>query len=114
MILCYGHEIVSKILSYLHIWKCTGNIEEARPFWEKYSQVNEYFLKIRKIIQDNDFPRRLFLYHNLNIDEELNVTVEYYPDTLEGIIKSFVDRYNIHLNKHIYNQWTKYDTNFIK
>jgi dipeptidyl-peptidase-3 len=92
MILIYGQELVTKILVPLHIWRCTGDIDEARPFIEKYSQVNESFLKIQKVIKENEIPRRLELYYNLNIDNNSNVSIDEYPATLEGIINSFVDR----------------------
>jgi hypothetical protein len=95
MILCYGQNIVSRILTPIHIWKCTGDSESAKAFVENYSTVPDLYLKIRKIINDTNIPRRLELYYNLEIDEEKNVTIKSYPETHEGIIYSFVDRYII-------------------
>ena len=93
MIICYGQEIVIKILTYLHIWKCTGDIESAKSFYDKYSIVNEYFLKIIKKLKYNQFSKYLELYHNLDIDMDQNINIIDYPVTLEGIINSYVDRY---------------------
>lgn len=93
MILIYGQELINRILVPLHIWRCTGDIQNARSFFEKYSLVNEYFLKIRRVIVEHQVPRRLELYNNLVLDNNtMNITLEKYPDTLEGIINSFVDR----------------------
>jgi dipeptidyl-peptidase-3 len=88
----YGQDIVTKILTNIHIWKCTANSKDTKDFMDKYSEVNEFYLKIRKIITDRKIPRRLELNHNLKIDDELNVTIVEYPETMEGILKSFVDR----------------------
>lgn len=92
MLLCYGQDIVSRILTPIHIWRCTGNSNEAREFFNKYSSVNDYFLKIRKVILETEVPRRLELNHNLKIDSNCNVTLEEYPLTPEGIINSFIHR----------------------
>ena len=92
MLLCYGQDLVSRMLTSLHVWKCTGDYEEARLFTEKYSSVNDYFLKIRKIICDMNIPRRLELFCNLEISNDSEVTIKHYPDSLEGIINSYVDR----------------------
>ena len=91
--MCYGQELVARIFTSLHIWKATGDYQEAKEFYEKYSNVNEFFLKIRKISVENEIPRRLELYHNLIFESKTSIRIEEYPDTLEGIIKSFVDRY---------------------
>jgi dipeptidyl-peptidase-3 len=92
MIIYYGQDVVNRILTPLHIWKCTGNAKDARAFVQKYSAVNDYFLKIKKILDDYKIPRRLELNQNLFIDEHVNVVVEEYQETMEGIIKSFVNR----------------------
>lgn len=115
MILCYGQELTEKILTYFHIWKSTGACASAREFYNKYSFIDDFFLKIRKIVCDNAQLRPLDLYHNINFDtQDKSVSLAEYPETMEGIIQSFVDRFHTDLNKDIYEQWTKYDTNFIK
>jgi dipeptidyl-peptidase-3 len=90
--MCYGLDIITRMLRPLHIWKCLGNVEEARKFWDIHTQVDNGFLKIRKVVKENEIPRRLELYYNLEIDSEDNVVIVDYPETMEGIIKSFVDR----------------------
>ena len=113
-ILIYGKQLLSKIMIKIHIWKCTGDVENASKFIDKYSEFDDRFLKIKKIIEKNNSTISLFLFHNLIMDEDGNVNYKEYKDSLEGIIESNVDRFGTEYNKDIYNQWVKYATNFIK
>jgi hypothetical protein len=71
----------------------TGNYEDSQIFFDKYSNVPENMLWIKKLIKDNFIPRRLKLFDNLELDEtNMNVIIKEYPETTEGIIQSFVDR----------------------
>ena len=100
MVLCYGNEMVTRIVIPLQIWMSTGNNQEAAVFFDKYSHVPETYLKTKKLFNENYNPRRLQLFDNLELDEQMqNVSVKEYPETIEGIIQSFVDRY---LNKSIF------------
>ena len=107
-ILEYGQELVGQILLRLHIWKCTADSESAKEFYAHHSEVSEFFLRVRKITCDNEKPRRLELNHNLKLDENNNVVLVEYPETVEGIIESYVDRYGTSINQAIYDQWMKY------
>ena len=109
----FGRDLVSKILLNLHIWKCTGDCESTEKFYDEYSHVDDFMLKIRKICVDNEKPRRFELYHNLKLsDDGKNVSVVEYPETVEGIIESNVDRFGTKLNQDIIEQWRRYDTKF--
>lgn len=115
MILCYGHDLCEKLLINLNIWRCTGDSEVAKEFMNKHSEVDEFYIKIKKIVCDNLQPRTLDVYYNLFLNkEDTSVSLVEYPETMEGIIQSFVKRFQTSLNKDIYEQWTKYDTNFIQ
>ena len=113
-ILIYGKELLSKLMIKIHIWKCTGDVENARKCIDKYSEVDEKFLKIKNIVENNNSTISLFLFHNLIMDEDGNVKYKEYKDNLTGIIQSNIDRFGTEYNKEIYNQWVKYATNFIK
>ena len=115
ILLLSANLILSSIMPKLHIWKATGDVESASEFIEKYSQLDEKFLKIKHILDKTELPKTLYLFHNLVRDEE-NDTIKYkeYPETLEGIIESNLDRFGTEYNKDIYSQWVKYATNFIK
>ena len=113
-ILIYGKELLSKIMTKIHIWKCTGDVENASNFINNYSQLDEKFLKIKKIVEKNNTTVTLFLFHNLIKDEDGNISYKEYKENLLGIIESNLDRFGTEYNKDIYNQWVKYATNFIK
>ena len=113
-ILIYGKQLLSKIMVKIHIWKCTGDVENASKFINNYSEIDDRFLKIRKIISNKSRTLSLFLFHNLIMDENGTVNYKEYKDSLEGIIESNIDRFGTEYNKDIYNQWVKYATNFIK
>ena len=102
-----------KILTHLHIYKATGDFENAKIFYDKYSAVDEYYLKIRDILIANETPRRLELNHNLKMNDDKTISIVEYPETVEGLIESFVDRYGNDFNKEIVEQWTRYDKQFI-
>ena len=112
-IMKHGKALVEKILTHLHIYKATGDFENAKIFYDKYSTVNDYYLKIRDILIANETPRRLELYHNLKVNDDKTISIVEYPETLEGVIESFVDRYGDDFNKEIIEQWTRYDKQFI-
>lgn len=106
-IIKHGKKLVEDILIKIHIWKAIGDFEDANTFYEKYSHVDEMFLKIREILLENEPPRRLELNHNLKIDQSGSVSIIEYPETVEGIIESFVDRYGTEFNKEIYEELSK-------
>lgn len=107
--------IVSNLMPKLHIWKCIGDIQSTTEFIKKYSKLDEKFLKIKKILEKEELPKTLFLYNNLIRDEEDGtITYKEYPENLDGIIESNLDRFGTDYNKDVYAQWVKYATNFIK
>ena len=55
------------------------------------------------------------MYPNLKKDDKSNlITIQDYPETMEGIIQSNVERYGNEFNKDIYQQWKKYETSLIE
>ena len=115
MILCSANEVLSKLMLKMNIWKCIGDVESATECIRHYSEIDETFLKIKKIIDKNEEKNKFYLYHNL-IRDEKDGTVSYkeYEESLEGIVESNLDRFGTQFNKDVYSQWVKYVTNFIK
>ena len=110
MLLCYGQQLISDILLKLHLWKCTGDVENARKFLSNYSEVKKEYLILRNIILENEHPHRIELNHNLMLNKTNNsVTITEYSERLEGIVESFVNRYSKEDNEDIYDEWVKYD-----
>ena len=93
MIFCFGFEIVTRLLMEIQIWILTGNFEEAKIFYEKFSNVPNEYSKMKKIINENSINKKLLLFDNLELDEnKMTIGIKEYPETHEGIIKSNVDR----------------------
>ena len=116
MVFCSSYEIIQDLMRKLHIWKCVGDVKSTSEFIEEYSVVDEKFIKIKDIIYKtkNDAQLILCLYHNLIQNEDGSVSYKEYPENLEGIIESNIDRFGTEFNKEVYAQWVKYETNFIK
>jgi hypothetical protein len=80
-------------LTIIQTYKSSGCIERAGPFWAKYSEVSDIFLQIRDIVITKKKPRRLELNNNLMRYNEHLVEPLHYPESFEGIIHSFADRF---------------------
>lgn len=84
---------MGKFLLKLQVFKSTADLEAATAMFGGYSQVDEKFLEIRNIIMENKKPRRITLQGNLLKDFEGKITYKTYPETAEGIIQSYIDRF---------------------
>ncbi len=58
-------DALSQFLKKLHIYKSIGDYDNAKIFFDHYSEVDEEMLKIRKIVIDLQQPRRLELQPNV-------------------------------------------------
>lgn len=105
-----GQELISKFLLILQTYKSTGCIERAQKFWDRYSAVDEFFLKIRDIVIQKKKPRRVELNNNLLRHSETEIEVQYYEESFESIISSYIDRYGSskELIDTILGEWDKY------
>lgn len=88
-----GRELIKKFLIILQTYKSSGCVERGQKFYDHYSLVNEYFLKVRDIVINKKKPRRVELNNNLvRYNEEL-IEAQVYPESFEGIIVSYAERY---------------------
>lgn len=110
-------DILAKLLQNLYISKCIGNLDNVIKIIEKYSIIeNESVLNVKNIIDKDEECKSFFLFHNLEKDANKEEKINYidYPNNIEGVIQSYLDRYDEKDNKDVYNQWVKYATNFVK
>lgn len=106
----YGHNLVSKLLLSLNIWKSTASIKEARDFYESHSEVDEEILKLREIVIKHTPKRGLTVNHNLKLNESTGkIEIIEYEENCLGIIKSYIDRYGNDTNDKILKQYYKWD-----
>jgi dipeptidyl-peptidase III len=101
-----GFKALTDFLHKLHVYKSIGDVETAKKFFDHYSQVDEFFLKIRDIVINNKKPRRLELQPNV-VDKEY----QDYPETFAGIISSYTDGKRFtggEFQKDVYDLWLKH------
>ncbi len=88
-----GKDLIKKFLIILQTYKSSGAIDRASKFYSKFSEVNEFFLKVRELVILKKKPRRIELNNNLVRYNENCIEPLVYPETFEGIIKSYSDRW---------------------
>jgi dipeptidyl-peptidase III len=104
-----GQALISKFLTTIQTYKSTGCIDRATSFFTKYSVVKGIFLQIRTIVMNKKKPRRLELNHHLVRYNETTIEPICYPESFEGIIKSFADRFpfNKDFRDEIVQEWDR-------
>ena len=100
-----GFEALKAFLRKLHIYKSMGDYESAKKFFDHYSEVDEEMLKVREIVIANKIPRRLELQPNIS-KKEGDVLYKDYEETFEGVVTSFVERWEEDFMMDVYKQWS--------
>jgi|APCry1669190327_1035288.scaffolds.fasta_scaffold84664_1 hypothetical protein len=95
-----GKELIKKLLIVLQTYKSSGANERGLKFYNEYSEVSDFFLKVREIVEKKKKPRRIELNNNLVRYNENSIEPVCYPESFEGIILSYSDRFNF--NKNLY------------
>lgn len=62
--------------------------------FDRLTGMNDEMLELRNIVISHKKPRQVFVQVNTFCDDNDNVTVKSYDPTPEGIIQSYLDRYN--------------------
>jgi len=88
-----GRELITKFLIILQTYKSSGAADRAVKFYNEYSTVSDFFLKIREIVVSKKLPRRVELNNELVYYNEECIEPRTYPEKFEGIIHSYRDRY---------------------
>ena len=68
-------------------------------------------LKVREIVLKNKLPRRLVLQPNL-FKKENKIIYKDYDVNFEGVIQSYVDRFEGELMEDVLEEFTKYEDHF--
>ncbi|CAG9762167.1 unnamed protein product [Ceutorhynchus assimilis] len=88
-----GRCAIGSFLLKLQVYKATGNLEAAQKLYNQYSEVNEPWLSWRSIVLAKKQPRKIFVQANTYV-ENASVKVKEYEATAEGLIESWVDRFD--------------------
>ncbi|CAI4036266.1 hypothetical protein SMKI_15G1040 [Saccharomyces mikatae IFO 1815] len=86
-----GHECVKDYLQHLHVYKCSGDVEQGSKYFIDRSTVTPDLASLRDIVISKRLPRRQFIQANSYIDDD-KVTLKEYDETPQGMLQSFLDR----------------------
>ena len=102
-----GRQLITEFLIILQTYKSSGAVDRAKAFYDKYSEVKDIFLDIRDIVIEKKKPRRVELNNNIVRYNEKTIEPLHYPETFEGIIHSYIDRFppTEKLVQTILDQW---------
>ncbi|XP_015918043.2 dipeptidyl peptidase 3 isoform X1 [Parasteatoda tepidariorum] len=91
-----GKAALGNFLRRLQLYKATADIESARKMYDGYSLVSSEaahpFLDYRNIVMARKKPRIMFVQVN-TFEEDGKVVLKNYDSTVEGMIKSWIDRF---------------------
>ena len=97
-----GPELIAKLLLVLQTYKSTGCVSRGKLFYDDYSSVSDFFLKVREVVLKKKGPRRVCLQNNLVRYNEQSIESIHYSETMEGVILSWADRFMF--TKNLYEQ----------
>jgi len=97
-----GKELIKQLLMVLQTYKSTGAAERGKKFYDEYSEVSEFFLKVREIVIKKKKPRRVDVNNNLVRYAENCIEPRCYPESFQGLILSYQDRYKF--DKKLFKQ----------
>jgi len=102
LLMAEGRELIKELLIVLQTYKSSGANERGLKFYTEYSEVSDFFLKIRKIAIAQKKPRGYCLQDNLVRYTDSCIEPVHYPENFQGIILSYADRYQF--NKKLYKE----------
>ncbi|ELP92790.1 dipeptidyl peptidase III, putative [Entamoeba invadens IP1] len=88
-----GIEELKKLLLNIQVARATGDLKFAQDFFIPLSTPNEEDLKIRQIVIDRNIPRSGLVQCNI-IKEGEEYKMKTYEPNVEGMIQSYLDRFN--------------------
>ncbi|XP_055953137.1 dipeptidyl peptidase 3-like [Argiope bruennichi] len=91
-----GKPAIGKFLGKLQLYRSTADITSAKEMYDKYSAVKsgtKYpFLDYREIVMARKKPRKLFVQTN-TFEEDGKINLKNYEPSAEGMIQSWVERF---------------------
>lgn len=110
LLMTEGRELLRQFLIVLQTYKSSGANERGTKWFNEYSEVSDFLLKVRQIVVDKKLPRGMCLQNNLVRYTEECIEPINYPEKMQGIILSYADRYqfNKKLYKNVMGIWNEH------
>lgn len=90
--LSHGKASIARLLTKIHIWRSTADVNACRPLYEALTTVEGEYERWRRIVVSKPEPKWKFVQPNTFLGDDGSVTVKEYEATNAGIIKSFFER----------------------
>ncbi len=90
-LLTHGKPALGKMLLHLHIFRCTGDAESCRTYYEDLTRVDGEYVDWREAVLVNKPPPLVFVHANTFLDGD-TVTLKEYEPTIEGVLESWAER----------------------
>ncbi|VDK42649.1 unnamed protein product [Anisakis simplex] len=100
-----GKPAVAAFLRKLQAYKSVGDNVAGSAFFHESGAVESINLKWRDIVIQRRQPRRLFVQSNTHLSQNGEVELKTYPETFEGVIQSFVERYSTEVIDDLEKFW---------
>jgi dipeptidyl-peptidase-3 len=88
----HGIPAIGRYLQKLHVFKSTADFAAGKKLYDEICTVGEDMAKYREVVMRKKLPRKQFVQANTVVDEEGKVRLREYEPSLEGLIKSYVER----------------------
>jgi dipeptidyl-peptidase-3 len=95
-----GRKLIGDLLKHLQQYKSTADNKAAEAFYNDHSKVNDFFLKIRKIVIANQKPRRLDMYYMM-ANEDNQIVEKKVATNMRNLISTFTQNWDIERNEMI-------------
>ncbi|SCV74412.1 BQ2448_6844 [Microbotryum intermedium] len=88
-----GKKVMGDLLLHLQILKSTGDGPGATSFFKKLTTPSRAWIdELRPLVLSSKFPRKIFVQPNTVVGEGGEVELREYEVSLEGVVRSFVER----------------------
>ncbi|XP_054707334.1 dipeptidyl peptidase 3-like [Uloborus diversus] len=116
-LLTVGKPVIGNFLKRLQLYRATADAKSAKTMYDKYSAVTSEdrcpFLHHREIVMARKRPRIMFVLAN-TILKDGKVHLKNYDSTLEGMIQSWVDRFQeLDVTSILEEMWEKDKPHFL-
>lgn len=90
-ILSHGKKETSNLLLKLYVYRCTADVENGKPWYEELTAVDDYWLRIRRLVLMKRVKKPVMVMANTFL-EERKVVLKEYDATVNSIIQSWAER----------------------